>query len=70
MNKELSTPVEPARKMKYQVVREEHGKLKPLMQCDFEDVSQFKLITSNPQYKIFCNGKDTTKKYRRGAKGG
>ena len=56
--------------MKYQVVREEYGKNIILMQCDFEDVSQFKIIASNPQYKIFCNGKDITKKYRRGSKGG
>ena len=50
--------------MKYQVIREEHGKTTTLMQCDFEDKAQYRLITQNPQYKIICNGKDVTKKYK------
>ena len=50
--------------MKYQVVREEHGSTVILMQCDFEDKEQFKLIAQNPQYRILCNGKDVTKKYQ------
>ena len=54
--------------MKYQVVREEHGKNITLMQCDYDDKDQFRLITQNPQYKIFCDGKDVTKNYRKGAK--
>ena len=50
--------------MKYQVIREEYGKNISLMRCDFEDTEQFKLIAKSPQYKIFCNGKDVTKKYQ------
>ena len=49
--------------MKYQIIREEYGKHVVLMQCDFEDMEQFKLIAENPQYKILLNGKDVTNKY-------
>jgi len=54
--------------MKYQVVREEHGKIITLMQCDFEDKGNFQLISQNQQYKILCDGKDVTKTYRKGRK--
>lgn len=50
--------------MKYQVIREEHGKKTLLMQCDFEDTEQFKLIAQYPQYRILRNKKDVTEKYR------
>ena len=51
--------------MEYQVVRMENSKNVALMNCDFEDEKQFKLIALSPQYKILCDGKDITKKYRR-----
>ena len=50
--------------MKYQVIREEHGKRTIVMQCGFEDTEQFKLIVKNPQYRIVRNKKDITAKYR------
>ena len=49
--------------MKYQVVREEYGKTITLMQCDFEDKNQFRLIAQNSQHKILCNEKDVTHMY-------
>jgi hypothetical protein len=49
--------------MKYRVVREEHGKTKPMMSCDFEDIHHFMVIAQSPQYRILCDGKDVTSKY-------
>ena len=50
--------------LKYQVVREEHGKRVIVMQCDFEDKEQFMLIPQNSQYRILRNRKDVTVRYR------
>ena len=56
--------------MKYQVERNERGQWITLMQCDLEDKQYFKLIAQSSQYRIMCESKDITKKYRNGILGG
>jgi hypothetical protein len=53
------------KQMNYQVIRVEQGSNVVLMQCDFEDKEQFKLVAQNLQYKILCDGKDVTNRYRK-----
>ena len=50
--------------IRYQVVTEGSGKQVVLFQSDFEDKEQFKTIAQNLKYKILCDGKDVTKKYK------
>ena len=45
-------------------MREELGKQVVLFQSDFEDKEQFTAVSQNPMYKILCDGKDITKKYK------
>ena len=58
------TKIERVLQIKYQIIRNEYGKDVVLMNCDFEDKEQFKLIAQSLQYKILLNGKDVTAKYR------
>lgn len=38
----------------------------PKCHCTFEDTEQFIMIARNPYYRIMCDGKDVTAKYRNG----
>jgi hypothetical protein len=50
--------------MRYRIVRELLGETEHMMSQDFEDRAQFRLIAKEPIYKIFCDGRDVTHKYR------
>lgn len=50
----------------YVVEKKESSGWIPKMRCNFEDTEQFLAIAKNQFYRILCDGKDVTSKYRNG----